>query len=116
MADGLEPEEIAPPGHESLFKDAKKEAPPTLEELHDAEGMGHLDAEDEGEVSSEAEEAWKSLEKGQQQALIRLHNNSGHRPNRVIARALFIAGAPRNIMAAARALRYPVCHELDHSD
>ena len=46
VADGLVPEEIAPPGHESLFKDAKKEAPPTLEELHDADGLDHLHAEE----------------------------------------------------------------------
>jgi len=46
-------------------------------------------------VSEEqAAEAWKAIGRIQQNALIRMHNNTGHRAPKILARALAIAGAP----------------------
>jgi hypothetical protein len=44
-------------------------------------------------------------------AVRRLHNNTGHRSNRRLARALVIAGAPAEAVRAAKHLKCEVCHE-----
>ena len=44
-------------------------------------------------------------------AVRRLHNNTGHRSNRRLARALVIAGAPAEALRAAKHLKCEICHE-----
>ena len=45
------------------------------------------------------------------QAVRRLHENTGHRSNRRLARALVVAGAPPEVVKAARFLKCSVCAE-----
>ena len=69
--------------------------------------------DDDGDVPNEEhQKAWNGVDRSQQLALLRLHANTGHRPARIMARALAIAGAPRDVIAAARALRCSTCDQL----
>ena len=45
------------------------------------------------------------------QAVSRLHANTGHRSNRRLARALVIAGAPAEVVQAAKTLKCSICAE-----
>ena len=44
-------------------------------------------------------------------AILRLHQNTGHRSGKRLARALAIAGAPPEAIAAAKQLKCAICHE-----
>ena len=79
----------------------------------EADDLSDDDDVDAGEVPNEQhQQAWNAVDRQQQVALVRLHANMGHRPPRILARALAIAGAPRDVIAAARALRCSTCDQL----
>ena len=61
-------------------------------------------AVDEGEKSLKVSPATR-------QAIRRLHENTGHRSNKRLARALTIAGAPAEVIKAARTLKCSICDE-----
>ena len=58
----------------------------------------------------EGEEAVK-VSPATRQAIRRLHENTGHRSNKRLARALAIAGAPPEVIKAARTLKCSICDE-----
>ena len=109
-ADGVE--EVGPPAGAEFFGGNNEPADNEDDDLDD----GEEEDDDQGASAFDppgpkGQEAWDKLSSGQKQALLRLHANTGHRPVRVLARALVIAGASRDIVAAARALRCEVCDE-----
>lgn len=76
---------------------------------------GDYDVPDEPNLSSEDEYGKddKNLKISPviRQAVRRLHENTGHRSNRRLARALVVAGAPPEVVKAARCLKCSVCDE-----
>ena len=82
---GIDPKEAAPPDAAPLFTD----------DFDYDFGPAPGGEEEQDMVSEEqAAEAWKAIGRIQQNALIRMHNNTGHRAPKILARALAIAGAP----------------------
>ena len=69
-----------------------------------------VDQEDADEEQG-PEDLRKPVDKQLLASLMRLHNNTGHRPMAQLARALMIAGAPAHVVAAARRLRCDICCE-----
>jgi len=71
----------------------------------------------DSDISSIAEEDEDGEEKSQRvpaairAAVKRLHESTGHRSNRRLARALVISGAPKEVVAAAKYLRCSLCEE-----
>lgn len=77
-------------------------------------GYAQLPGEDEGsDVDDPAEKDGNPLQisSGVRAAVQRLHENTGHRSGKRLARALAIAGAPAEAVAAARQLKCALCHE-----
>ena len=68
------------------------------------------DEEYEGD-RAEAEDKEVPISASVRQAVRRLHENTGHRSPLRLARALVIAGAPREAVLAAKQLRCSVCEE-----
>ena len=79
------------------------------------EDDGDLDAPDDPNQSSEDEygkdDGSLKISPMVRQAVRRLHENTGHRSNRRLARALVVAGAPPEVVKAARFLKCSVCAE-----
>ena len=65
-----------------------------------------FDMQDDVDVSQALEPT-----RAQKQAVLRLHQNTGHRAPLRLAKALAIAGASPEIIKAAKELRCEVCHE-----
>ena len=60
---------------------------------------------------SKSSETMEKLPVGVKHALRRLHENTGHRSGKRLARALAIAGAPANVVKGALHLRCSICDE-----
>ena len=75
-----------------------------------------LEVDDRSEGSSEPEMEENGgeppVDRRLMAAVMRLHENTGHRPPRALARALRIAGAAPDAIRAARQLKCDVCQEL----
>ena len=67
----------------------------------------------ESDISSmgEEQESGTRISSATRLAVKRLHENTGHRSNRRLARALVLAGAPAEVIAAAQQLRCSICDE-----
>lgn len=68
---------------------------------------GHSESEDEGENPPPG----MKITAGIRQAVRRLHENTGHRSNKRLARALIVSGAPPEVVWAARHHQCDVCKE-----
>ena len=65
-------------------------------------------SDDEAQIQSEGDLKIPAHVKA---AVMKLHNNTGHRSGKRLARALAIAGAPGEAVRAARHLKCALCHE-----
>lgn len=68
---------------------------------------GHSDSEDDGEQPPSG----LKLTAGIRQAVRRLHENTGHRSNKRLARALTLSGAPPEVVWAARHHQCDICKD-----
>ena len=66
------------------------------------------DSSDDGFAKEEKEAKIPAVVR---QAVRRLHENTGHRSNKRLARALVLAGAPNEVVRAARSLKCSICDE-----
>ena len=72
-----------------------------------------LKGDEDGSDVDEADGGGASVtvSSGVRAAILRLHQNTGHRSGKRLARALAIAGAPPEAIAAAKQLKCAICHE-----
>ncbi|CAK9071940.1 unnamed protein product [Durusdinium trenchii] len=84
------------------------------EEKPEEEGGATMDPYDtESEISSVDEDGAPEarVSSAVRQAVKRLHENTGHRSNRRLARALVLSGAPKEVILAAKTLKCSFCDE-----
>lgn len=69
--------------------------------------------ESESEISSDGDQVTPEarIPSSIKLAVKRLHENTGHRSNRRLARALVLSGAPKEVVMAAKMLRCSLCDE-----
>ncbi|CAK8992833.1 unnamed protein product, partial [Durusdinium trenchii] len=93
-------------GHEALA------AEDVEEEVDRPDGaLGYGEDSDDDEMKISPEEAKMNIPASVKLAIKRLHENTGHRSGRRLARALAIAGAPPEAVVAAKRHRCAVCEE-----
>ena len=82
---------------------------PEGEELAELGGPFESESDVSEDGSDVADE--KRVSAGVKLAVKRLHENTGHRSNRRLARALVLSGAPSEVIRAAKQLRCSICDE-----
>ncbi|CAK9056115.1 unnamed protein product [Durusdinium trenchii] len=93
-------------GHEALAAEVVEE------EVDRPDGaLGYGEDSDDDEMKISPEEAKMNIPASVKLAIKRLHENTGHRSGRRLARALAIAGAPPEAVVAAKRHRCAVCEE-----
>ena len=65
----------------------------------------------DGEEGLDGEQPQLRVSSAVRNAVKRLHENTGHRSNRRLARALVIAGAPKEVVLAAKHLKCSICEK-----
>ena len=73
--------------------------------------VGDSDDEDEDDGQVAPGNSQKPIDKDIKAAVYRLHQNTGHRSRKQLARALAIAGAPAEAIRAAKTLKCSICQE-----
>ena len=68
-------------------------------------------SDDEVVMDFVGEDSKMKISPGVRQMVFRLHENTGHRSGKRLARALMVCGAPKEAILAAKQLRCPVCAE-----
>lgn len=68
-------------------------------------------SDDEVVMNFVGEDSKMRISPGVRQMVFRLHENTGHRSGKRLARALMVCGAPKEAILAAKQLRCPVCAE-----
>ena len=68
-------------------------------------------SDDEVAAGFEGDDEKLKISSGVRQMVFRLHENTGHRSGKRLARALMVCGAPKEAILAAKQLRCPVCAE-----
>ena len=115
LVSGMEDEFHKQFNHKPLHETMAAEGGEGEEVLSGEEDDGDYDVPDDPNLSSEDEYGKddKNLKISPviRQAVRRLHENTGHRSNRRLARALVVAGAPPKVVKAARCLKCSVCEE-----
>ena len=116
-------------GTETCFRDKYPNTPGRLFEINaaDAEGEddtdmpGQNDSDDENGFHEDYQGDFPSGEQAEPEAPVdpalmkaikNLHVNTGHRPPKVLARALHIAGAPAEAIRAVKLLKCDVCKQI----
>lgn len=77
----------------------------------DDESVHEIPGESSDEIAVDEGEETVKVSPATRQAIRRLHENTGHRSNKRLARALAIAGAPPEVIKAARTLKCSICDE-----
>lgn len=74
-------------------------------------GSAQYESSDEDELLPATTEEEKQIQvtKAVKQAVYRLHENTGHRSGRRLARALLVCGAPKEAVIAAKTLKCSIC-------
>ena len=106
---GLEKQFHADHGHcrEVLAVDGEE----VEQEENVAEGLVPFDSESEISSMDEESAPGTKISSATRLAVKRLHENTGHRSKRRLARALVLSGAPAEVVRAAKELRCSLCDE-----
>lgn len=82
-----------------------------MEEDDPGDTMPVFDSESDVSSVGEDDEPAARISSSVRLAVKRLHENTGHRSNRRLARALVLSGAPKEVVHAAKQLRCSLCDE-----
>lgn len=97
--------------HDALAGEAMDEADDTAVETPGPHGFCESSGSDEDDHHLDLAEPSQKIPAGVKMAIKRLHDATGHRSNRRLARALVLSGAPPEVVKAAKLHRCSVCDE-----
>ena len=83
----------------------------STEHVHEANAGEAGESDGDEELGLKPEDSKITITPAVRQAVMRLHINTGHRSNLRLARALLVAGAPREAVVAAKRLSCSICAE-----